>query len=252
MKYGMLKSVVCAKGHLCERLLFGKIATPEKAIRLHFCSQFFRDNMINPTTIPHMPRLPRFVPTATSLFVLIAALALSLGQGMAVAQVSAAKPAPQAVAKSASEPLTIKLERKKVTQVDGKELLVSAAEVKPGETLEETATYANQSKKNLRVDATLPVPKFTELVVGSVRPADVKASLDGKSYAAMPLKRKVKQANGVVLEQVVPVAEYRFLRWETVDLGPEKSFVVSARFRLLENAGSATPAKPAAPAKSPN
>ncbi len=171
------------------------------------------------------------------------ALAIAFGGGAAVAQTSApaAKPAAKAGAGRAAEPLTIKLERKKVTQADGKELLVNAAEAKPGDVIEETATYTNTSKKNLRADATLPVPQYTELIVASVKPSNVLASIDGTTFSPMPLKRKVKQANGVVLEQIVPVIEYRFLRWKGVDLGPEKIFVVSARFRLYDNTANKAP-----------
>lgn len=181
-------------------------------------------------------RMPR-------IFVAFIALAIAFGGGAAVAQTSApaAKPAAKAGAPRAAEPLTIKLERKKVTQADGKELLVTAAEAKPGDVIEETATYANTSKKNLRADATLPVPQYTELIVASVKPANVLASIDGTTFSPMPLKRKVKQANGVVLEQVVPVIEYRFLRWKGVDIGPEKTFVVSARFRLYDNPANKAP-----------
>ncbi len=173
----------------------------------------------------------------------VIALAIAFGGGAAVAQTSApaAKPATKAGAPRAAEPLTIKLERKKVTQADGKELLVTAAEAKPGDVIEETAIYTNTSKKNLRADATLPVPQYTELIVASVKPSNVLASIDGVTFSAMPLKRKVKQANGVVLEQVVPVIEYRFLRWKAVDLGPEKTFIVSARFRLYDNPANKAP-----------
>ncbi len=172
----------------------------------------------------------------------VIALAIAFG-GAAVAQTSApaVKPAAKAGAQRAAEPLTIKLERKKVTQVDGKESLVAAAEAKPGDVIEETATYTNASKKNLRADATLPVPQYTELIVASVKPSNVLASIDGTTFSAMPLKRKVKQANGVVLEQIVPVIEYRFLRWKGVELGPEKTFVVSARFRLYNNTANKAP-----------
>lgn len=173
----------------------------------------------------------------------VIALAICFGGGAAVAQTSAsaAKPATKSGATRAPEPMSIKLERKKVTQVDGKELLVAAAEAKPGEVIEETATYANTSKKNLRADATLPVPQYTELIVASVKPSNVFASIDGTTFSPMPLKRKVKQANGVVLEQVVPVIEYRFLRWKGVDLGPEKTFVASARFRLYDSTAIKAP-----------
>ncbi len=163
-------------------------------------------------------------------------VSLMFFSGISFAQNSAAKLVTKPNAEK--EPIQIRLERKKVTKVDGNEVLVVATEAKPGEVFEEKATYNNQSKKNLRVDARLPVPQYTELIVSSVKPAKAKASVDGTTFEDIPLKRKVKQANGVVLEQVVPVIEYRFLRWDGVDLGPEKTFIVSARFKLTENAGN--------------
>ncbi len=165
--------------------------------------------------------------------------------GVSFAQNPAAKSSAKPTTEK--EPIQIKLERKKVTSVGGGDVLVAATEAKPGEVLEEKAIYINQSKKNLRVDATLPTPQYTELIVSSVKPANAKASVDGTMFEAIPLKRKVKQANGVVLEQIVPVIEYRFLRWDDIELGPEKTFIVSARFKLTENAPnqSASPALPA-------
>jgi hypothetical protein len=146
-------------------------------------------------------------------------------------------------AKAVADPVDIKLERKKVTIAEGKEVLGSAAQAKPGDVIEEVATYTNLSKKNTRrVEATLPVPQYTEPVLGSVLPANAKASTDGTTFAAIPLKKKVRQANGVTVEQPVPLAEYRFLRWSAIELAPEKKFVASARFRLLENAAPTTTA----------
>ena len=143
-------------------------------------------------------------------------------------------------AKVAVEPVDIKLERKKVTIAEGKEVLGSASLAKPGDVIEEVATYTNLSKKSTRrVEATLPVPQYTEPMLGSILPASAKASTDGTIFAAIPLKKKVRQANGVMIEQPVPLAEYRFLRWSGIELAPEKKFVASARFRLLENAAPA-------------
>jgi hypothetical protein len=144
-------------------------------------------------------------------------------------------------AKAAVEPVDIKLERKKVTVLEGKEVLGSASIAKPGDVIEEVATYTNLSKKNTRrVEATLPVPQYTEPVLSSILPANAKASTNGTTFATIPLKKKVRQANGVMIEQPVPLAEYRFLRWSAIELAPEKKFVASARFRLLENVAPVT------------
>jgi hypothetical protein len=170
----------------------------------------------------------------------ITALCLVMTGFVATSYAQPAPSQPANAAKSAKaptnvvDPIDIKLERKKVTVAEGKEVLVPATTAKPGEVIEETATYTNPSKKNIRrVEATLPVPQFTEPVLGSITPANVKASTDGMTFAEIPLKRKVRQPNGVVLEQAVPLSEYRFLRWSAIELAPEKKFVASARFRLV-------------------
>ena len=146
----------------------------------------------------------------------------------------------------APSPVQIQLDRKKVSVADGKETLAAAETAKPGDLVEETATYVNKSKRTFRVDATLPVPQFTEFVARSARPANVKASVDGKTFSDMPLKRQIKQANGVTVEQMVPISEYKFLRWQGVELGPEKSFVVSARFRIKDGMPSGASVSPTA------
>lgn len=158
---------------------------------------------------------------------------------LAAGSVSAAA-AQKAVTKSAADnPLDIRLERSKVVIVAGKESLQSASTAKPGDVLQDLATYTNKSSRKLSgVVATLPVPLNTELVMNTVTPA-ARASVDGTNFFAVPLKRKVKQANGVEVEQAVALTEYRYLRWYPGELGPKQSVVFSAQFRVAEDAASA-------------
>ena len=157
---------------------------------------------------------------------------------------------PQLAAKLSSnaEPLEVKLVRKKVVLVDGKESLQSAAIAKPGDILEEVATYANKTRLPLRnLEATLPIPLNTVLELASVKPGNAKASVDGAEFFILPLKRKVKQANGNETEQAIPVSEYRYLRWYPGDLAAEKALIFSARFKVVndntnENTLAITPA----------
>ncbi len=58
------------------------------------------------------------------------------------------------------------------------------------------------------------------------------ASLDGKSYAAVPLKRQVRLADGKVEERAVPYSEYRYLQWKLGDLAPRSNTTVSARMQV--------------------
>ncbi len=136
--------------------------------------------------------------------------------------------------------LEVKLVRSKIVMVDGKETMQSAAIAKPGEILEEVATYTNKSKSPIgKLEATLPIPPNTELLVASVRPGNAKASIDGSQFFALPLKRKVKQAKGVEAEQLIPMGEYKYLRWYPGELGAEKSVVFSARFKVSSDGTSA-------------
>ena len=160
------------------------------------------------------------------------------------AQTGAAKAPASIAAKAqpANDPLQINLVRSKIVLESGKETSKAADVARPGDLLEEVATYTNVSKATLRnFEPTLPVPPNTELVPGSIKPANARASLDGASFSALPLKRKIRQANGVETEQVVPLAEYRYLRWYPGDLPAGKSMIVSARFKVandgISNAG---------------
>lgn len=136
----------------------------------------------------------------------------------------------------AVDPLQIKLVRSKVVIESGKEVLQSASVAKPGEILEEVAAYTNNSKSALKkLEATLPVPANTELVLASIKPASAKASVDGKIFANIPLVRRVKQSNGVELETPVPLNEYRYLRWYPGELAPAQSMIFSARFKVSDD-----------------
>jgi hypothetical protein len=159
---------------------------------------------------------------------------------LAVGGVSAAAAQKVVTKNAADNPLDIRLERSKVVVVAGKETLQSASTAKPGEVLQDLATYTNKSNRALSgVEATLPVPANTELMMNSVTPATARASVDGINFFAMPLKRKVKLANGVEVEQVLALSEYRYLRWYPGELGAKQSIVFSAQFRVAEGAAGA-------------
>lgn len=122
----------------------------------------------------------------------------------------------------------------KVTSGPDGEKLVSADKIAPGEIIEYQVRYANTGSKPAKnLQATLPIPASLEWVPNSARPAaDVLASLDGKTFASMPLMHKVKAPDGT--EKTVPISpsEYRFLRWSIPTLDAGKSVQVAARARL--------------------
>ncbi len=179
--------------------------------------------------------------------VYLAIVATAAFSAFAGAQTSAAK-APASIAakvQPGNEPLQISLVRSKIVLDNGKELSKAADVARPGDLLEEVATYTNVSKATLKnLEPTLPVPPNTELVPGSIKPANARASLDGASFSALPLKRKIRQANGVETEQVVPPAEYRYLRWYPGDLPAGKSMNVSARFKVANDGNGAAGGQP--------
>lgn len=133
-----------------------------------------------------------------------------------------------------------------VAQPDGKEVSEPAKTAKPGDVLEYIAEYRNSGSGTAKkLEATLPIPLGTEYIPNSANPAGALASVDGTIFEPAPLKRKVKQADGTLVEQPVPLAEYRFIRWQPQDLPAGKSLKYSARAKMSTDA----PAPPSAPGK---
>lgn len=128
-----------------------------------------------------------------------------------------------------------------VKQADGAETLQPAQTVKPGDMLQYTAVYLNSGRRAVtRLMASLPIPVGTELVGASAVPREVQASVDGKVYAAVPLMRKARRADGQVVDVPVPLAEYRHLRWPEQQVAAGASFTTSARVRVVSASASAT------------
>jgi uncharacterized repeat protein (TIGR01451 family) len=130
--------------------------------------------------------------------------------------------------------VTVDLKGQKVVKAsDGKEKFTSADAAKPGDVIEYKAVYRNSGKiaaTDIRAD--IPIPLGTEYLPGSAKPATFKASLDGKGYAPVPLKRKVTLPSGKTEMQEVPSGEYRFIRWELKSLAPGKSSTFILRVKL--------------------
>lgn len=141
-------------------------------------------------------------------------------------------------AQQSNNPLATKLEARKIVRgADGKESSAPADAAKPGDVIEYVATYRNTGKQPLRnLEATLPIPHNTEFVPGSANPANARASLDAKSFAAMPLKRTTTK-DGKTVEMLVPVRDYRALRWPAVELPADKTATFTARVKVLDDTG---------------
>ncbi len=124
--------------------------------------------------------------------------------------------------------------RRVVKQSDGKERLLAADRAFPGEVIQYDALYYNKSKKPLQnVSPTLPIPKGMVLVPQSASPAPAEASLDGRQFEPIPLKRKITLADGTEQEQEVPSTQYRALRWHLGQMTAGAQATVSARTQLL-------------------
>lgn len=124
----------------------------------------------------------------------------------------------------------------------GRESFVPATEAKPGQVVEYRAAYRNPSEASVRdVQATLPIPQGTEYVARTAHPAAALASLDGRTFEAVPLKRRVKLANGQTAVREVPVSEYRYLRWSLGSIAAGRTESVSARVRVSPLVAAASP-----------
>jgi uncharacterized repeat protein (TIGR01451 family) len=117
---------------------------------------------------------------------------------------------------------------------DGKEKLQPADRAFPGEIVQYDALYQNKGDKLIgNVEPTLPIPNGMAYVPDSAKPAPVKASLDGKTFEPLPIKRKVTLPNGEVEEREVPATEYRALRWFVGEVESGARTTVVARARIL-------------------
>jgi uncharacterized repeat protein (TIGR01451 family) len=133
----------------------------------------------------------------------------------------------------AGSDVKVALTAQRVSVIDGKETLLPATQAKPGDVLEYRATYKNAGDQPARqVMATLPVPAGMEFVGRTASPSKLEASLDGQTYATVPLTRRVKQADGREVVRVVPTTEYRWLRWPLGTLGSNSTRTVVARMRV--------------------
>lgn len=133
----------------------------------------------------------------------------------------------------AKDAVTVALSAHRVTEHEGREVLVVAKEAKPGEVIEYRATYTNRGVESVReVWATLPIPAGLELLMPSVAPAKLLASTDGKAFAPAPLVRRERDASGIEVLRPVPAAEYRALRWSLGTLPAKQSRTVVARARV--------------------
>ncbi|MDB6060173.1 MAG: hypothetical protein JWM78_276 [Verrucomicrobiaceae bacterium] len=123
-----------------------------------------------------------------------------------------------------------------VLQADGKESYRAADTAGPGAVVDYQVTYSNRTGAPVaHVLATLPIPAGAMVYLpSSAKPVQVLTSIDGTTFAPTPLRRTVVNAQGASVTQIVPVSEYRFLRWDLGTLAAGASSIVSARMKVID------------------
>lgn len=161
----------------------------------------------------------------------LGAVLLAVGILPVMAQTAVKAPGPGAASTAAKSAVQVELTQARVVKgADGKEQLLDASSVKPGDILEYRATYKNISDKPVQgVVATLPIPEGLEYLPTSAKPGAklVQAATKEAVYAAEPLNRVVAGKS-----VPVPYAEYRSLRWSLGQLPAGGEAAVSARAKV--------------------
>lgn len=140
------------------------------------------------------------------------------------------------VSAQSKEPLSVELKAQKVVMADGKELFEPADKAQPGEIIQYSAIYKNNSPAGIgKLKPNLPIPAGTEYIANSAKPKPTEASLDGKKFESFPIKRKYKTADGKEELRDVPASDIRALRWSVATLDGGASTTMVARVRVSSN-----------------
>ena len=187
-----------------------------------------RHSPIAALTASLRPRLGRVFLPCAALLLAFASSASSFAQSAASTPV--AIKSSEATKAAVSVKLT---QRKVIKSADGKEQLVDATTVKPGDVLEYRVTYVNNSAKTVTgLIGELPIPQGLEYQRKSAKPGNsqhsqFKAATKEGVFAAEPLMRKVGS-----VQQEVPYSEYRKLNWTLGQLLAGSEVSVSARAQV--------------------
>lgn len=133
-----------------------------------------------------------------------------------------------------STPLQITLEAGRVvTDANGRETAITDNTAEPGGLVQYRASYHNRGVLTLKsVAPTLPIPVGMFVVPDSAFPAPAWASLDGRTFERLPIRRIERLADGTAVSREVPASEFRALRWDAGTLAPGDTFVVAVRTRV--------------------
>lgn len=124
----------------------------------------------------------------------------------------------------------------KVAQkADGQKTFESARGAAPGDIVEYRVTYRNTAWEQVRgVVGTLAIPanRMSYVLESATRGSMLEASVDGKTFEPVPLRRLVVHEDGSMKMEPIPASEYRYLRWLLGDLPAHGSVTVSARMHI--------------------
>jgi len=147
--------------------------------------------------------------------------------------------------------VTSQLQVSQVVHATGGDVLKPAAEAKPGDILQYRSVYANGgTSAAAHLLATLPVPAGTTLQASGVDPSGAEASVDGKTFAPMPLMHSVVGKDGTSHQEPVPLADIRALRWDLGTLAPHDTRAVQLRVHVNTPAAATAAADASKPASS--
>jgi uncharacterized repeat protein (TIGR01451 family) len=168
---------------------------------------------------------------------------------------AAAQSAPVLEATQKKAVAVVLTQSKVVKDAQGKEQLVDASSVKPGDIVEYRAVYTNNTGKPVTgLVADLPIPEGLEYQPRSAKPGAglVQAATKEAVFGAEPLVRKAAGNKS----EPVPYADYRSLRWTLGQLPANGSTAVSARAKVevvvvppAPQVSAATPQAPPATAQ---
>jgi len=127
--------------------------------------------------------------------------------------------------------------RKVVTQPNGREVFVPAAEVNPSDVIEYRLTCANDGKKPVRNVAVVdPVPSGTRYVeLSATRPqrGEVQFSIDGgRTYHEWPVRYSKKARNGATRWYTATPDMVTHIQW-TLDGDFDPDTAITFRYRAI-------------------
>ena len=120
-----------------------------------------------------------------------------------------------------------------VSVVDGNTVKKPASDARPGDVIEYSTTYSNNSKAPIeRLQASIPIPVGTTLIEKTAFPADITGSVDTVTFRPFPLMRTITSPSGGARIEPVPLSDYRAIRWALPTIPSGQKIAVSVNVRV--------------------